>query len=127
MAYKNKEDQAANAHAHYQRNKETMKARAQARKVKNKAILREMILKAKSVPCADCKQTFIPWAMDFDHISNDKEFTIAQAASRGLMPSRVAAEIAKCEVVCATCHRIRTYNRIHGAGRLQEFPHNELN
>jgi len=51
--------------------------------------------------------------MDFDHVRGDKEFTVSKAVQRAyaLTLSRVRAEIAKCDVVCANCHRIRTERR----------------
>jgi hypothetical protein len=48
--------------------------------------------------------------MDLDHVHGAKEFKVSEAVQRcyGLVFERVRAEIAKCEVVCANCHRIRT-------------------
>jgi hypothetical protein len=55
--------------------------------------------------------------MDFDHIAErgPKRFRLAAYASR--KPETVAAEIAKCDVICANCHRIRTRARALAAGR----------
>lgn len=62
-------------------------------------------------PCIDCGNTFPPVAMDFDHRPGEvkikdvaKIFTFAAAT----------AEIAKCDLVCACCHRIRTWQRRQG-------------
>ena len=73
---------------------------------------REAIDKIKEVPCADCKQVFPPACMDFDHLDgNEKLFDIGRGR---LKPWNVLmAEIAKCEVVCANCHRLRTEARRH--------------
>jgi hypothetical protein len=49
--------------------------------------------------------------MDFDHVGEDKLMNIAKMA--GLSWARIEAEIAKCEVVCSNCHRIRTWQRLH--------------
>ena len=71
---------------------------------------RTIILQLKSRPCADCGKTFPPEAMDFDHIA-EKRIEV----SRLLYISGTAtllAEIAKCEVVCANCHRVRTKRRL---------------
>jgi len=48
--------------------------------------------------------------MDLDHVRGTKEFKVSEAVQRayGLTLKRVQAEIAKCDVVCANCHRIRT-------------------
>jgi len=51
--------------------------------------------------------------MDFDHRPGEvKEFNLAQVMSQSRISwSRLLAEIAKCDVVCANCHRIRTWQR----------------
>ena len=60
-------------------------------------------------PCTDCKQSFPVVCMDFDHVRGKKKFNIGKAFSR---PKKaILKEIAKCEVVCSNCHRIRTYKR----------------
>lgn len=63
----------------------------------------------KANPCTDCGRVLPPVAMDFDHIGDDKVAGIAQMWSWGR--ERVLAELAKCELVCANCHRIRTQIR----------------
>ena len=73
--------------------------------------LKRLLREAKSVPCTDCGGTFIPQAMDFDHVRGEKEFALSDARVSRHSRAAVLAEIAKCEVVCATCHRIRTVRR----------------
>ncbi len=76
------------------------------------ASLAWIIDKAKRAPCTDCLNTYTPVAMDFDHLpQHRKSFTISQY--RELVPSVAVleAEIAKCDVVCANCHRQRTQER----------------
>lgn len=68
-----------------------------------------LIDKLKDVKCADCGNKFPPCAMDFDHISGTKDTTIAGAVSRSWSKNRILKEVEKCEVVCANCHRIRTF------------------
>jgi hypothetical protein len=48
--------------------------------------------------------------MDFDHISDNKSFTISDGSVNQSI-ERLITEIKKCEVVCANCHRIRTHKR----------------
>lgn len=62
---------------------------------------------AKNVPCADCGQRFPPVAMDFHHLDGSKEFGIGKRKSNSV--ARLQAEIAKCVVLCAVCHRLRHY------------------
>jgi 5-methylcytosine-specific restriction endonuclease McrA len=68
----------------------------------------------KSHPCSDCGETD-PVVLEFDHL-RDKEFDIASGIHYRAW-ERVLAEIAKCELVCANCHRRRTARR-RGALRL---------
>lgn len=70
----------------------------------------EIINAAKQAPCADCGRTFPPIAMDFDHVGGVKVNHVARMVSYSL--DKLRAEIAKCEVVCACCHRIRTATRL---------------
>lgn len=63
----------------------------------------------KDVPCADCGGIFPPTCMDWDHTDpSQKEFNIAKAVSELYTKEKIHAEIDKCELVCANCHRIRT-------------------
>ena len=61
-------------------------------------------------PCADCGLTFPPWVMDFDH-RDPRAKSFSLAAGHALLKSRelLLAEIAKCDIVCANCHAVRTY------------------
>jgi hypothetical protein len=61
----------------------------------------------------DCGIRYPTYVMDFDHIAGKKRTHIA--AMRGNFAwDQIAAEIAKCEVVCANCHRERTFRRRDG-------------
>jgi hypothetical protein len=59
-------------------------------------------------PCVDCGETD-PLVLGFDHL-RDKEFGVAKGV-RDYSWQRVLDEMAKCEVVCANCHRRRTARR----------------
>lgn len=72
---------------------------------------RDIAQKLKAVPCADCKQTYPSFVMDFDHVRGEKEFEISDAQHGLPSIKRFLAEIAKCDIVCANCHRIRTHSR----------------
>ncbi len=76
------------------------------RQKKNK----EIIERAKSRPCTDCGGIFSVWQMDFDHVTGEKLGGVGRMAI-GASTEALLAEIAKCEVVCAVCHRIRTFSR----------------
>jgi hypothetical protein len=62
----------------------------------------------ESHPCVDCGESD-PVVLEFDHL-RDKSFDVAQALPYRNWSS-ILAEIEKCEVVCANCHRRRTARR----------------
>jgi hypothetical protein len=49
-------------------------------------------------------------ALQFDHL-RDKVGNVSEMVARGFSLERLKKEIEKCQVVCANCHAIRTYNR----------------
>lgn len=62
--------------------------------------------------CVDCGYNAHPAALDFDHIDRlTKDRTVSWLVSHNAPMARIVAEIEKCEVVCANCHRIRTVER----------------
>lgn len=70
---------------------------------------RKNIEKLKSRPCADCGKRYPPYVMDLDHVRGEKRFALANGHRKA--DERFHAEIDKCEVVCANCHRERTHQR----------------
>lgn len=58
----------------------------------------------RTLVCVDCGNSDFR-VLDFDHLS-DKLVTISQVA-RDWSMKRLMTEIAKCDVVCSNCHRIR--------------------
>lgn len=97
MSYKSK--------AHYYSNLEYYRQKRRESRERRKQI----IVDAKSKPCTDCGIQYGYWVMQFDH-TRDKLFTIASQWTKVSLYS-LAAEIEKCEVVCANCHANRTYIR----------------
>ncbi|HYK97286.1 MAG TPA: hypothetical protein VEU77_02725 [Candidatus Acidoferrales bacterium] len=66
----------------------------------------------RRVPCMDCGGRFAPWVMDFDHRDpTDKLFDLGAGKSSVMLKNRAVleAEVAKCDIVCANCHRMRTH------------------
>lgn len=71
----------------------------------------------KSAPCVDCGKVYPPYVMHFDHVPGRgiKLFNIG-AWTGGRTVSTMESlleEIAKCDLVCANCHAIRTWERSH--------------
>lgn len=91
---------------HYQKNRESYLQRARTRNAEmtkqNQAIILEYL---RSHPCVDCGETDVV-VLDFDHL-NDKKFNISEEL-HWRRPQDLIAEIAKCQVRCANCHRRKT-------------------
>ena len=90
---------------------EKYKKYAQKYMQKRRAWLDEL----KSAPCADCGKLYHPCVMDFDHVRGEKLGNIS-AMIRAVTMGKLSAEIAKCELVCSNCHRLRTHLREWKAG-----------
>jgi len=72
----------------------------------------EYFKEQKRKPCMDCGLCFPSCCMDFDHRDpSTKNHHVGHLIMR--KTELMAAEIEKCDLVCAVCHRIRTHNRKH--------------
>jgi hypothetical protein len=82
--------------------------------LKYKAKLKAFIRAAKDNPCADCGVRYPHYVMDFDHREGEIKLANISALNqhRRVSIPKLAAEIAKCDLVCANCHRERTYQRL---------------
>ena len=68
----------------------------------------EFIWSLKSNPCSQCGLVYHPWQMDFDHINpSQKTKNVAQLTDHSM--KRITEEISKCILLCALCHRRKTY------------------
>lgn len=70
----------------------------------------DYVNQVKYVPCTDCGKQYHPYVMDLDHVRGVKVKNVAKMIGRSSMEA-LKEEIAKCEVVCSNCHRIRTWNQ----------------
>lgn len=71
--------------------------------------LRQLLEVHKQHPCVDCGKTYPQYVMDFDHLPGSTK--VAKVSSLVYFGSEklLLDEIAKCELVCANCHRERTF------------------
>lgn len=74
--------------------------------IETKALIDQL----KSAPCMDCGGQFKACQMDFDH-KGEKVDSVARLHSNGASLEAIKTEIAKCDLVCANCHRVRTQAR----------------
>jgi len=96
----------------YERNAARHRRNTAANRREQRRRNKALVCEAKSKPCADCGVTFPPYVMDFDHVRGDKLGNIAHLKTY-VTTAVLLAEIAKCDVVCANCHRIRSHSRAH--------------
>lgn len=72
---------------------------------------RAFLWKQKESPCKDCGKKYNPWQMDYDHLPEHKK-TTSVGKLTNCSEKHILKEIAKCDLVCVFCHRIRTHNRL---------------
>lgn len=71
---------------------------------------RRLIRYLKRHPCKDCGEADVR-VLEFDHVRGVKTAAVANLVKASYSWRRIHEEIRKCEVVCANCHRRRTYSR----------------
>jgi hypothetical protein len=73
--------------------------------------------------CVDCGYRENAQALQFDHTGTDKKESVSNLIRSDYSWETILKEIAKCEVVCANCHSVRTQNRKHVNGSLSLLNH----
>lgn len=93
---------------YYQANKEAFVERARRLEHELSLFVREL----KDNPCMDCGNKFHFAAMDFDHRGEDEKLgNVSRMVSLG-SKKKILEEVAKCDLVCSNCHRVRTWTRL---------------
>jgi hypothetical protein len=59
-------------------------------------------------PCAKCGTKYPYYVMDYDHLDPSTK-VLCIAHMMGHSRKAILNEISKCELLCANCHRIKTY------------------
>lgn len=91
----------------YPANAERHKAYVKRNKIDRRNWFRELKL---AFVCQICGEQDAV-CLDFHHRDpTEKDISVGDAASRGWSKERVLAEMAKCDVLCANCHRKHHYN-----------------
>lgn len=103
MAYKNYEDQKKAWRKHYAENKDKYRQRNIDRREKIRRFLASL---KEGKSCSKCGGFFPAKALDWHHRNpKEKEFSISNAINRSFSEERILAEVAKCDLICANCHR----------------------
>ena len=99
-----------NKNVWYPQNKAKHLANIKRNKEKTKKFIEEYKRTQKCIDCGFSGQDF-PYVLDFDHIQEvgTKRFTIGSWSHSVISLHTIKQEIKKCELVCANCHRIRTF------------------
>ena len=98
------------SHYNFNRNK---KEKPVKRSAKRKKELQRMLADLKEkYGCQDCGGKFPYYILDFDHVRGNKVANISGMLNYYSIED-IFKEIDKCEIVCANCHRNRTFHRKH--------------
>ena len=86
---------------------------ARLRAIEQRAKARQYVIDQKTgKACVDCGVVYPHYVMDWDHRGDDtKVSSVAKMVSLGRPVSVIADEIAKCDLRCANCHRIKTWGQ----------------
>ena len=103
-------------HQYHQDNKKRRALRTYARR---KRLFEEIVVPVKDRPCMDCGGKFPLICMQFDHVRGKKLFMIRVGVGC-YSREKIIEEMAKCDIVCANCHWIRTENRINERKKLKD-------
>lgn len=94
--------QSESSRRHYLKNRAARIADKKARKIRNRKFVQDY---KRTHPCIRCGESE-PCCLDFHHKDPAQKFDVlAQMANRGFGLTRLLEEIAKCEILCANCHR----------------------
>lgn len=120
MPNKDKVKQLASQRAWYRRNASKEKVRLAIRRKTLKLWYNELKLTLK---CSRCTENH-PACLEFHHLNSDeKEVDISNMVNNCYSKSKILAEISKCQVLCANCHRKEHYKDYEQLTRigLEEF------
>lgn len=77
----------------------------------------EWVRSLKDAPCVDCGGRFHPAAMHWDHLPGTTKRDDLGRLVNGHGRRAILEEIEKCELVCANCHAVRTFERRRGVAQ----------
>ena len=101
--------QRERARKQYADNKEHQKKTIQRGKKARQISSHKYMLELFKSGCVDCGITD-PEVLEWDHL-RDKDQLISKLLAEGSSKERLDKELVKCDLVCANCHKKRTYKR----------------
>ena len=92
---------------YYLRNKQLYREK----NIRRRKELINFVISLKQKPCMDCGIQYPYYVMDFDHRNKKTKLTTISRMINfhSYSKEKIIKEIKKCDLVCANCHRIRTY------------------
>ena len=92
----------------YKRHRKAQVTRTNSRRAERRGYARRKIYELlKSSACVDCDEKH-PACLEFDHVRGEKKMAVSSLVKHGYSWKSIQAEIEKCEIRCANCHRKRT-------------------
>jgi len=73
----------------------------------------------KTHPCVQCGESD-PIVLDFDHVRDVKHYSVTYMVSHQFGLKSIQAEMDKCQILCANCHRRKTAKEQNGS-RLRDY------
>jgi hypothetical protein len=104
-----RECQSRASRRHYEKNRSAVIARSRVSSAQAVARNRSWLASyLADKTCSDCG-LHAPDIYEFDHRRGVKDRTVSQMIHQGLSLQTIQSEIAKCDILCPNCHRLRTH------------------
>lgn len=121
------EKQKAKRLRQYNENKQKFNLKSTESHKRLRARNREFVNKIKDVPCTICNTKYPPLCMDFDHLPQyEKKRDISHLVLKAASLERLREEIAKCQIICANCHRLTSFFRDYLRSKTKQRKGNSL-
>ena len=108
----NAEHQKAWRQRNPEENRRRNRTNYQMRKERNRAYLRSFLLEH---PCEGCGERD-PSVLEFDHLDRQAKLKTVSDMALSASIAKLMAEVAKCRVLCANCHRRHTAKQMRWHG-----------
>ncbi len=109
------------ARKYYNENRVRQSCLSNLRRIEYRKTRKKFIINLKDKPCVDCGCKYPHYVMDFDHRSGvPKIDNISHLVNQNFLTyEQILEEVKKCDLVCANCHRVRTFTRLKNSNTLK--------